>query len=152
MRNQGGVRALSWRTVTMKIINSQLIQNFWRDLYSSWIPTKLWGLMELIWAPENVQRILMSSWASQWFLNCLWKVPFAWRLANIATIFKSSYEEDHGNYSPLSFTYVSVTIKGKLFWELLKNIWKTLQSLVTASLASWEESSAYQTSLLFITN
>lgn len=52
-----------------------------------------------------------------------------WRLANVMTIFRKGKKEDPGNYRPVNLPSV-----GKLgnFWHLLKNNWKTTQSLVIA--------------------
>ncbi|KAJ7411890.1 hypothetical protein BTVI_48233 [Pitangus sulphuratus] len=48
---RGSLSALSWRTMTAKIINSQSSLKSCRICCSSWIPTNLWGLMGFI--PES---------------------------------------------------------------------------------------------------
>lgn len=45
-----------------------------------------------------------------------------------------------------------VLLREKLFWQLLKSIWKAFQSLVTASLASWEESLLIKPEGFFMTS
>lgn len=64
------------------------------------------------------------------------EVPADWKLANIVLIFKKGKKKDPGNYRPVSLTSVPGKIKGRIFWEILKNTQKTTQPLVTASTAS----------------
>lgn len=88
--------------------------------------------------------IFKQSWKS-------WEVPADRKLASIVSVLRRAGRRT------LETTGLSVSIqcvvklRGRLFWEMLKNTWKTKQSLVTASTASWKESPAYWILLPFMT-
>lgn len=158
MRDREGVRALSWWTMTVKIINSQLVLNFRRDLLLHLDPYKALGsgVIHL----RMLKELLMSS---RTCLKGVWMVLGILRIDKVLgrshlaggwltqPQFSKTAVRKTTETTVLSVSLLClVQLRGKLFWEFLRNIWKILQSLVIASLASWEEDPAYQTCFLFI--
>lgn len=72
--------------------------------------------------------------------QCSWEsgeVPVHWKLANVPI---SRIKRKKG--LSVSFQCL-IKLWRRLFWDLLKNIWMTMQSFVTASMGSWVESPAW---------
>lgn len=111
---------LFWKTMT---INSQINLSLFETCCSTWMHMGPHGshpreLKDLIAGPLLFFNGLQSLY-----------VPMEWRMANVMTIFRKSKKEHRGNYRPLSLPSV---VKLCNYWHLLKNTWKTTQSLVIA--------------------
>lgn len=64
------------------------------------------------------------------------EVPADWKLETVVPIFKKGKKEDPVNYRPITIQLqFLVKLWTRLFWEVLKNIQKTMQSSVTARTA-----------------
>lgn len=94
--NEGGLSTLSWRTVTVTMINSQLILKLCRMCCSSWISLNLWGLMGFI--RESSKSLLMPLQSlSWWFLSGFGNLegyPSWWEAGNVVPVFKKGRKED----------------------------------------------------------
>lgn len=108
-----GPRALSWRTVTAGMMNSQPSLNFCRI----WVHINLLGpdgihpsvlieLADVITRPLSV--ILQQFWEPG-------EVPIDWRVANMILIFKMGKKGDPGNYRLVSL----ISVPGKTMEKIV---------------------------------
>lgn len=104
MMDQGGLSALSWRTVTVGMSNSQPTPRqqdllLHMDAYKSMGPDgiHLRILKMLLMSLQNLSMIFEQFWESR-------GVPADWKLANVPVFHNK--EEDPGNHRPVSLTAV----------------------------------------------
>lgn len=99
-----------------------------------------WGVWSLF--KQGHRTKLMSLWDLSTIFQQSCKsgeVPVDWKLANAVPIFKKGK-------MILVIISLSVLLQclvklwRKILWKLLKNTWRTVQSLVTANVSSWEGS------------
>jgi len=93
-------------------------------------------------------RVLYElAWCHCESLNYFWtileseEVPDDWKLADLVQIFKKDKKENCGKYRPFCLT----SAPGKITEDcsgVVKNTWKTMQSLVMDNMSSQGESSA----------
>lgn len=96
---------------------------------------------------KNTQR---SGWChceaclnNFWTILGIWRGP-SWKLANLVPVFKKGKKYDPGNYRPMSLTSAAGKIMKKSIRGDTETLLQTMQSVVTASAASWVESVACQ--------
>lgn len=130
------------------------LQNMW-----SWESAATAGSLKIYgawWDPsKNPQRVDESiAKPLSTIFGWPWKpreVPADWKLM------KFSQFSERARRTTLVTTGLSVSLQclvnlwRRFFWDVLTNTWKTMQSHATASMASWEESLAYQTWFRFMT-
>ncbi|KAJ7417354.1 RNA-directed DNA polymerase from mobile element jockey-like protein [Willisornis vidua] len=115
-------QCLSWRSVTVRMVNSQMTLMICRTCCSSWIPTNLRGLMGFHQRPADViTKPLSIIFEQSWEPG---EVSDDWKLANITLIFNRGKKEDSGNYRPVSLTSESGKVMEK---TILRGIEKHLK-------------------------
>lgn len=131
MMAPGTPKTLCWRTVTWGMTNSQLTLNFFETVCSSWMHISLWDPMGFPQSTEGPAWCHCSP--SLHYFQWSWEsgeVPVNQKLANVVPIFNKGKKKDPGNYRPANLISVPGKIWRRLFWELLKSVWKTTKSLV----------------------
>lgn len=121
LTGSGTTAALSWRTITAGMINSQLHPNLCRIWWSTWKCTSPWGLgcvqvhgihpRLLRELADVITGILLLMFQHSWESR---EVQDDWKLENVVLVLKKDKKKDSGNYRLFHITSMPDKIMEKI--------------------------------------
>lgn len=107
MISSEGPSALSWSTMTVRMINTQPTPNLHRICCFFWLSLSLWGLMKLIQKYSKIWLVPLQG-HSKWFLSVLGNLERSQSTGSWqkVPVFEKGKRVDSGNYKPVTFTSV----------------------------------------------
>lgn len=112
--------ALTYRTVTAMMINSQTTLNLCKICCSTCVHRSPWDLVEFI-SGCSESWLMLSQDFSKLFFHVSWEsgeISVDWKLANVGLVFKKDKKEDPDNYRPVCLALVP----GKLMEKIMLGV------------------------------
>lgn len=126
--DQGGLSALRWRTLMVRMNRFHSTPKLSRICFPSWIPTNLWDLMGIMQESSKSWLVSLQN-LSSWFLSSPENLERSQLVGSWQML--SQFSRRPRRRTPettgLSVSLWCLIKLWRLFWEVLTNTWKTTQ-------------------------